>query len=115
MQIEETDPAGDAAGSDEADSDERFESFTGLAVDLDSTEPALSRFTLDEERMPSCKRPVSKGPTYDIFEAELWDYGLPVLLSKLRNGSIFRWCLDANVVLKPSPDQRLSCTPRGRV
>lgn len=106
MHIEDTDPAGDAAGSDEADSNERFESFTGLAVDLDSTERALSRFTVDEERLAELQAAGFQGPAYDTFEAELWDYGLPVLLFKLRNGSIFRWCLEANVVLKPSPDQR---------
>ena len=47
-----------------------------------------------------------EGSEYQAFCDDLWDYGMKVLNAGLRTGDIFQWCWEADIVIKPTSDER---------
>lgn len=64
------------------------------------------RLKVDRARYLALRRADFCGPEWDAFHDELWSYALPVLTSGMRTGKIFTWCWRADMIVKPTSDQR---------
>ena len=69
-------------------------------------QPNAGQLRIDELRLGKLREQNFTGPVYDQIVDELWEYALPVLLSQLGRGTIFRWCLDSGIAVHPTPDER---------
>ncbi|ALE76878.1 hypothetical protein FRP1_29335 (plasmid) [Pseudonocardia sp. EC080625-04] len=60
----------------------------------------------DQARLVELKAAGLTGPVWDQFVDELWADAYPILIAGLRDGRIFSWCFEKNVMVNPSTEDR---------